>query len=71
MVEFDPVSKKTIAVQLTEKTERVEGYSAFVVENAYKNEIKAFFDVVTNGKKALYGFEQDKKILELIDKIGA
>ena len=49
----------------------MQGYSAFVVENAYKNEIKDFFDVVTNGKEPLYGFNQDKKILELIDKIGA
>ncbi len=71
LVEFDPVNKKATAVKLTEKAEHMEGYSAFVVENAYKNEIKEFFDVVTNGKEPLYGFNQDKKILELIDKIGA
>ena len=70
LVEFDSENKKAVAVQLTEKTEHMDGYSAFVVENAYKNEIKEFFDVVTKGKKALYGFEQDKKILELIDRIG-
>ena len=71
LVEFDPDKKKAEQVQLTEKTEHMEGYSAFVVENAYKNEIKEFFDVVLNGKETLYGFEQDKKILELIDRIGA
>lgn len=71
LVEFDSVDKKTIIVQLTEKTEHMDGYSTFVVENAYKNEIREFFDVVTTGKKTLYGFNQDKKILELIDKIGA
>ena len=42
-----------------------------MVENAYKNEIAEFFEVVLHGKKELYGFEQDKKTLELIDKIGA
>ena len=42
-----------------------------MVENAYKNEIREFFDVVLNGKEPQYGFEQDKKVLELIDRIGA
>lgn len=58
-------------VELSEKTERMEGYSSFVVENAYKNEIKEFFDVVLSGKQPLYGFEKDKRIIELIDLIGA
>lgn len=71
LVEFEPESKKAIPVQSLEKTEHMDGYSSFVVENAYKNEIKEFFDVVLNGKEALYGFEQDKKILGLIDRIGA
>ena len=71
LVEFDSENKKTLPVQLSEKTERMEGYSSFVVENAYKNEIREFFDVVLNGKEPQYGFEQDKKVLELIDRIGA
>ena len=71
LVEFDLDKKKAEPVRLTEKTEHMEGYSAFVVENAYKNEIKEFFDVVIKGKNALYGFKQDRKILELIDRIGA
>ncbi len=71
LVEFDADKKKVISVQLLEKTEHMDGYSSFVVENAYKNEIKEFFDVVLNGKEPLYGFEQDKKILDLIDRIGA
>ena len=71
LAEFNSKSKKLEAVTLSEQTEHMEGYSSFVVENAYKNEIREFFDVVLNGKKPLYGFEQDKKILELIDWIGA
>lgn len=58
-------------VQLSEKTEHIEGYRSFVVENAYKNEINEFFDVVLSGKTSLYSFEKDKKILEMIDQIGA
>lgn len=58
-------------VTLTEPTEHVAGYCSFVVENAYKNEIGEFFDVVLDGKTPLYGFEQDREILSLIDAIGA
>lgn len=56
-------------VILNEKEEHKEGYRAFVVENAYKNEIREFFDVVQNGKEPLYGFQQDLKILNLIDNL--
>ena len=71
LYEFDPLSKKLISVSLMEQTEHMEGYSSFVVENAYKNEIREFFDVVLDGKTPLYGFEQDQEILDLIDLLGA
>lgn len=71
LMEFNPETKGLENVQLAEQTEHMEGYSSFVVENAYKNEIREFFDVVLKGKIPLYGFEQDKKILDLIDTIGA
>lgn len=71
VVEFDVSRKKLVPVTLSEQTEHMEGYSAFVVENAYKNEIKEFFNVVNGVSTAQYGFEQDLKVLELIDMIGA
>ena len=71
MYEFDPISKKLIPVTITEASEHMEGYCSFVVENAYKNEIREFFDVVFNGKPSLYGFKQDQEILNLIDVLGA
>ena len=69
--EFDTADRKLKQVALTEKTEHQEGYSSFIVENAYKNEIKEFFNVVLHDKKPLYDFEQDKMILNFLDKIGA
>ena len=69
--EYDKESKELRTVVLSETTEHVDGYKAFVVENAYRNEIREFFEVVLNGKQPLYGFIQDKKILEIIDSIGA
>ena len=69
--EFNPDTKLLETVTLYEKTEHAEGYTAFVVENAYKNEIKEFFDVVLKNKESLYGFGQDQKTLQLINTIGA
>lgn len=69
--EYNVESKELKPVSLTEDAEHMDGYRAFVVENAYKNEIREFFGVVAGEKEPLYGFEQDLRILELIDKIGA
>ena len=69
--EYDPMTKRLESVVLSEKAEHVEGYRSFVVENAYRNEIHAFFDTIMNDAEPLYDFEQDKKILSLIDSIGA
>lgn len=69
--EFDSETKKLVSVQLKEAAEHKEGYSTFIVENAYKNEIREFFDVVLKHKEPLYGFEQDKRILKIIDSLGA
>ena len=71
VAEFDTESKKLVPVTLHEQTEHLEGYSSFVVENAYKNEIREFFNVVNGMSPAQYGFEQDYAILKLIDTIGA
>lgn len=64
---FEFRDNKLNKVVLSEKEEHIEGYRDFVVENAYKNEIKEFIDVVTNRKEPIYGFKQDLKVLGLID----
>ena len=69
--EFDPENRNLALVVLNEEAEHRQGYTSFIVENAYRNEIREFFDVVLNGKKTEYGFEQDRETLKLIDIIGA
>lgn len=71
LAEFDSNTKLLTQVSQMEETEHMKGYAAFVVENAYKNEIQEFFEVVEHGKEPIYGFKQDRKILNLIDWIGA
>ncbi|MBQ9926589.1 MAG: Gfo/Idh/MocA family oxidoreductase [Lachnospiraceae bacterium] len=56
-------------VQLYEKVNRQSGYAEYIVENAYLDEIKAFFEEIHNGKKARYGFREDRYTLALIDKV--
>lgn len=71
LYEYDQTDNQLKLVKLSEKEEHEEGYSAFVIKNAYKNEIQEFVNVVTNGKEQIYGLEEDFIILKLIDQIGA
>ena len=56
-------------VKLYETVEHRSGYRSFVVENAYKNEIISFVEMIINSKQPQYGFEQDLEVLKLIDVI--
>lgn len=58
-----------VSVNLYENVERAESYSAFVVENAYYEELAAFLGEIKGKKIARYSFEQDEKVLEWIDRI--
>ena len=69
--EFDTKEELLKGVALDEKEEHEQGYSRFIVENAYKNEIQAFFETVVGHRQPSYGFAEDKKILEIIDSLGA
>ena len=64
-------TQKVEPVLLYDHIDQLENYSSFVVENAYYHEIEAFFQEMNGEQVALYGFEQDKIILGLIDQIEA
>jgi predicted dehydrogenase len=69
LYEFEDGNGQLKQVSLNEKAQHQEGYRAFVVENAYKNEIEEFFKTVESSNKPIYGFEQDLKVLQLIDSL--
>ena len=50
---------------------QIGNYSRFIVENAYLNEIKAFFSAINNEEQPIYDFKKDKEVLSLIDRIEA
>ncbi len=64
-------SKKEETISLYEEVDQLKQYSKFVVENAYYAEIEAFFNAIVHKKELLYSFEEDKKVLCLIDEIEA
>ena len=66
---YDIDKKQDINVQLYREIDHLDNYSNFVIENAYFNEIKAFFEAISDGKMPSYNFEKDQVILNLIDSI--
>lgn len=66
---FDISERKEKNIHLYSKVDKQTGYASFVVENAYKNEIIAFFNQITQNQKPEYAFEDDKYVLSLIDAI--
>ena len=44
-------------------------YNQTIVENAYLEEIKNFFNVLNSTEEPLHSFEKDKYILDIIDII--
>lgn len=66
---YDLTNQKLDNINLYTEIDRQEDYAEFIVENAYMSEIKTFFNEISTGKKPEYGFEEDRKILAVIDKI--
>ena len=67
--EFDLEEKKDRVVSLSEEAEHQDGYAAFIVENAYTNELAAFLAQIEQGVPAEYGFQEDLETLRWIDRI--
>ena len=68
---YEPADKKMMTVSLYDDVQHQEGYAGFVVENAYYDEIRDFFDCLKGNAKPKYDFCQDRETLRIIDGIGA
>lgn len=69
LYKYDNETKELKRVSLNEKMEHEKGYSSFITESAYRNEIQEFMEVMTKEKKMIYDFKDDFEILNLIDKL--
>ncbi len=68
--EFDFELNEMKKLNLYEEISKENDYNQTIIENAYLEEIKDFFKVLSGDvKKGLHSFEEDKYILDIIDKI--
>ncbi|MDO4556346.1 MAG: gfo/Idh/MocA family oxidoreductase, partial [Lachnospiraceae bacterium] len=56
-------------IELYDSFEHNNNYSRNIVEDAYSNEIVAFFNQVQNGIKPIYDFNKDQKVLDVMDRM--
>lgn len=56
-------------IELYNKVNQDANYSATIIEDAYLEEIREFFDVLTDGVTPDYDFHQDNYVINLIDEI--
>ena len=66
---MDIENKKLQPIELYTSIDKIEGYSDNIIEDAYYSEVENFFKVIENGEEPKYSFEEDLKILNLIDTI--
>lgn len=71
LTEYDTEKKCSVDIDLTESVEHQDGYAAFVVENAYTNELQAFINAIQIGTNTQYGFKEDYETIMVIDEIEA
>ena len=69
--ELDIESKEEHSVHLYDGFEHNANYAKNIVEDAYANEIVAFFDQVLKGVKPIYDFGKDKHVLDIMDGLEA
>lgn len=66
---FNSDSKQMQAIETYTQVKQDSRYSKNIIENAYQDEMRHFLNVRVGKEEAIYTFEQDKKILAIIDEI--
>ena len=69
LFDLDIETKELKQVKLYDTSTHVNGYSNLIVEEPYLEEINEFFDYIKTDKKPVYSFEDDKVVLDWIDKM--
>ena len=69
LIEWDIAGKREHTIQLYQQAAHQEGYAGFIIENAYEEELAAFFSQVEQNVSAAYGFAEDLETLQWIDRI--
>ena len=67
--EYDFDLKEMKKLNLYDEISKEKDYNQTIVENAYLEEIKNFFNVLNSKEEPLHSFEKDKYVLDIIDVI--
>ncbi len=67
--EYDFEAREERTLKLYDEIDQLDQYSKFIIENAYSNEISSFFEAVYGSRTIEYSFEDDRRILKIIDAI--
>ncbi len=66
---YNPFTKSSKSINTYDNIDKNENYSSIIIENAYLDELISFVNYVKNDKNPIYNFEDDKKIVSVIDRI--
>lgn len=68
-LKYKNINRSKMEILKSGRYVNIDGYSEFVNEDAYLNEMQEFFEILSGNKKAIYNFEDDLTTLKLIDEI--
>ena len=69
LYEYDIAAREDRRIELYDRIDHLAGYNKSIVENAYLDEIKTFFEFIEEKNTPVYGFKEDKKTIKWLDKI--
>lgn len=69
LYEYDKNSKADKNVQFYDTVDQLSDYNKTIVENAYLNEIKTFFELIAQKTESIYGFQEDMETIKWLDRI--
>lgn len=72
LVEYDIDSKSENVIDIQNSSDHVDGYAKFITENQYREELNSYLRQIRDSSfTPFWSFEQDKQVLDWIDKIEA
>ena len=69
LARYNPETKIVEPISLYESVEQRGDYNANIIENAYSEELREFFDALEGRATPRYSLEEDAKVLSLVDGI--
>lgn len=69
LYEYIIADKQNVKIDLYRQIEHLDGYNNTIIEDAYFDEIVEFFECINQNKKAKHSFENDKRVLGIINQI--